>query len=79
MHLGYVDEQLGKREHHRLGALPNVLELRAGRVDVVRRGEEDALGEGVTGADVGSVGAGELDEELARLLDCACYRHAVLD
>ena len=79
MYLGNVDEQLGEREHHWLCALPDVLELCAGRVDVVRWGEEDALGEGVAGADVGGVGAGELDEELARLLDCARHRHAVLD
>ena len=42
-YLCYVDEQLGQGEHHGLGALPDVLELGAGRVDVVGRGEEDAL------------------------------------
>ena len=79
MYLGYIDEQLGKWEHHGLSALADVLELRAGRVDVVGRGEEDALREGVAGANVGGVGARELDEELARLLDCARHGHAVLD
>ena len=77
--LGNVDEELGEREHHGLGALADVLELGAGRVDVVGRGEEDALGEGVAGADAGGVRAREFDQELARLLDCARHRHAVLD